>query len=266
MTVRSAMDWGSTADDAARAYQDYLVPGMFLALAEKVVKTAGPLDGARVLDVACGTGSLSRRLTEAGASVTGIDLAPPMVAVARELSSGIAFVEGSADELPFPDDSFDVVTCQQGLQFFPDRPAAVAEMRRVLRDGGRVVIACWCDHTQGGYLLIDQALERHMGEDVAAMIRAPFAIDQESILEELLICAGFGEVEVRRETIPARFVPGLGLAGRIIAGGPVAGVFSAAAPEVRAAVDGDVDAAVQPMLDGDAAVFPMPSLVASATA
>jgi len=78
--------------------------------------------------------------------------------------------------------------------------------------------------------------------------------------------AGFGEVEVRRETIPARFVPGLGLAGRIIAGGPVAGVFSAAAPEVRAAVDGDVDVAIQPMLDGDAAVFPMPSLVASATA
>ena len=139
-------------------------------------------------------------------------------------------------------------------------------MRRVLRDGGRVVIACWCDHTQGGYLLIDQALERHMGEDVAAMIRAPFAIDQESILEELLIGAGFGEVEVRRETIPARFVPGLGLAGRIIAGGPVAGVFSAAAPEVRAAVNGDVDVAIQPMLDGDAAVFPMPSLVASTTA
>jgi len=122
VTVRSAMDWGSTADDAARAYQGYLVPGMFLALAEKVVETAGPLDGARVLDVACGTGSLSRRLTEAGASVTGIDLAPPMVAVARELSSGIAFVEGSADELPFPDDSFDVVTCQQGPAVLP-RPA-----------------------------------------------------------------------------------------------------------------------------------------------
>ena len=58
---------------------------------------------------------------QAGASVTGIDLAPPMLAVARELSEGIAFMEGSADALPFPDDSVDVVTCQQGLQFFPDR-------------------------------------------------------------------------------------------------------------------------------------------------
>ena len=85
-----------------------------------------------MLDVACGTGALSRRLAQAGASVTGIDLAPPMLAVARELSEGIAFIEGSADALPFPDDSFDVVTCQQGLQFFPDR------RRRWARCGG-----CW---------------------------------------------------------------------------------------------------------------------------
>ena len=98
------------------------------------------------------------------------------------------------------------------------------------------------------------------------MSRAPFAIDRESVLEELLIGAGFGEVEVRRETITARFVPGLGFAGRFIAAQPMATEFAAAAPEVRAAVEADVDAAIRPMLDGDAAVFPMPSLVASAVA
>jgi SAM-dependent methyltransferase len=260
------MEWGATPEDAPRAYQGYLVPAMFLELADKVVDAAGPLDGARVLDVACGTGALSRRLAEDGASVTGLDLAPPMLAVARELSSGIAFMEGSAEGLPFPDESFDVVTCQQGLQFFPDRPAALAEMRRVLRDGGRVVIACWCDPRQGGILPIEQALERHMGEEAAAMIRTVFAIDQESVLEELLIGAGFGEVEVRRATITARFVPGLGLARRFIAAQPMAAAFAGAPPEVREAVDGDVDAAIQPMLDGDAAVFPMPSLLGSGTA
>jgi len=263
---RSALDWGATPEDAPRAYQEYLVPAMFSALADVVVEASGTGSGSRVLDVACGTGALSRRLAQAGASVTGIDLAPPMLAVARELSEGIAFIEGSADALPFPDDSFDVVTCQQGLQFFPDRAAAVGEMRRVLAPGGRVVIACWCDHTQGGIFLIEQALRRHMGEEAAAMSRAPFAIDRESVLEELLIGAGFGEVEVRCETITARFVPGLGFAGRFIAAQPMATEFAAAPPEVRAAVDGDVDAAIQPMLEGDAAVFPMPSLVASATA
>jgi ubiquinone/menaquinone biosynthesis C-methylase UbiE len=266
MTEHSAMAWGATPADAPRVYQEYLVPAVFLALADRVVEAAGPLDGSRVLDVACGTGSLSRRLAGAGASVTGIDLAPPMLALARELSSGIAYIEGSADRLPFPDDSFDVVTCQQGLQFFPDRPAAVSEMRRVLREGGGVVIACWCDKSQSGMLLIEQALERHMGEEAAAMIRTVFALDQESLLEELLIGGGFSQVEVHRETITARFVPGRGFAGRFIAAQPMAAAFAAAAPDVRAAVDGDVDAAIQPMLDGDAAVFPMPSLVGSATA
>ena len=64
----------------------------------------------------------------------------------------------------------------------------------------------------------------------------------------------------------ARYVPGLGFAGRFIAANPVAEKFAAAPAEVRAAVDADVDAAIQPMLDGDAAVCPMPSLIASATA
>jgi SAM-dependent methyltransferase len=266
MTDRSALDWGATPEAASRAYQAYLVPAMFSALADLVVEASGVGPGSRVLDVACGTGALSRRLAQAGASVTGIDLAPPMLAVARELSEGIAFMEGSADALPFPDDSFDALTCQQGLQFFPDRAAAVGEMRRVLAPGGRVVIACWCDNTQGAIYLIEQALRRHMGEEAAAMSHAPFAIDQESVLDELLIGAGLSEVEVRRETIAARFVPGLGFAGRFIAAQPMATQFAAAPPEVRAAVEADVDEAIKPMLDGDAAAFPMPSLVATATA
>ena len=95
---------------------------------------------------------------------------------------------------------------------------------------------------------------------------ALFAIDRESVLEELLIGAGFADVEVRREPIVARYVPGLGFAGQVHRRQPCRRQFAAAPAEVRAAVDADVDAAIQPMLDGDAAVFPMPSLIASATA
>ena len=94
-----------------------------------------------------------------------------------------------------------------------------------------------------------------------------FAIDRESVLEELLIGAGFADVEVRRETIVARLRAGARVR-RADSSPPTLSPteFAAAPAEVRAAVDADVDAAIQPMLDGDAAVCPMPSLVASATA
>ncbi len=108
----------------------------------------------------------------------------------------------------------------RGCSSSPTGPPAVAEMRRVLRPGGRVVIACWCDDTQSAILLVEQALRRHVGEEAATMVHGVFAIDRESVLEELLIGAGFADVEVRREPIVARYVPGLGFAGRFIAANP----------------------------------------------
>ena len=102
-----------------------------------------------------------------------------------------------------------------------------------------MVIACWCDDTRSAILLVEQALRRHVGEEAATMVHGVFAIDRESVLEELLIGAGFADVEVRREPIVARYVPGLGFAGRFIAANPVADTFAAAPAEVRAAVDAD---------------------------
>ena len=104
----------------------------------------GDLAGARVLDIGCGDGALVRAFAARGASVTGVDPDPAMLEAARrptaEADVPATFLEGRAENLPFPDAAFDVVTAMTVLCFVPDAKGAVYEMARVLRPGGRLVL------------------------------------------------------------------------------------------------------------------------------
>src|SRR4051812_79747 len=105
----------------ARAYQALFVPALIGAFAPIVADAAAIVSGDRVLDVACGTGVLACEVAaRAGAAgeVVGLDVNPGMLAVARERSPAIAWHEGAAESLPFPDRSFDAVVSQFGLMFF----------------------------------------------------------------------------------------------------------------------------------------------------
>jgi ubiquinone/menaquinone biosynthesis C-methylase UbiE len=133
------------------AYDRLLVGPVFEPWARELVQRATLRRGASVLDLACGPGTVARlvaeRIGDAG-RVVACDLSPGMLAVASAVpgargAAPIEYVESSADALPLADAACDVVVCQQGLQFFPDRRAARNEMRRVLRDGGTVALAVW---------------------------------------------------------------------------------------------------------------------------
>ena len=139
------------AESVPDAYERYVAAALFEPWAELLLDTVGVGEGVEVLDVASGTGvvarAVARRLGASG-RVVASDFSEAMLArsAAVELPAGSApveFVEASADALPFTDRAFDVVLCQQGLQFFPQQQAAVSEMRRVLRPGGVVGIAVW---------------------------------------------------------------------------------------------------------------------------
>jgi ubiquinone/menaquinone biosynthesis C-methylase UbiE len=117
------------------------------AVGEAVVERAGVEPGMDVLDVACGTGNATIPAAKAGARVTGLDFAPALLAIARERSADamveVDWVDGDAQEMPFADASFDRVVSTFGHMFAPDHERTAAEMKRVLRPGGAIAVACW---------------------------------------------------------------------------------------------------------------------------
>jgi SAM-dependent methyltransferase len=146
------------------------VAELIVPLAEDLVALAGITPGARILDVGCGTGNAAIPAALAGGRVTASDLTPELLTagMARARASGAAldWVEADAEELPFPDGSFDVVLSCVGAIFAPDHARAAAELLRVCRPGGRIAMANWTPDGYGGALF--QLLGRHAAEAPAA--------------------------------------------------------------------------------------------------
>ena len=166
-------------------------------------------DADSVLDVACGTGALTRLLAERvgpGGHVTGLDLNAGMLAVAREHLEGptIEWREASALEMPLPDGAFDLVTSQQGLQFFPDRVQGMREMRRVLKPGGRLVLAVWRSTDYNPvWKLVEEVLAELVGPEAAKL--PPFSLGDVGELRRLAREAGFADTTIRIDGRVARF-------------------------------------------------------------
>jgi len=164
---------------AAKAYQALFVPALFAQWAPQVVDAARLAVGQRVLDVACGTGALAREAhlrTGLTGSVVGLDPNAGMLVVAGELAPSIDWRQGTAESMPFPNASFDVVLSQFGLMFM-DRDRAIREMLRVLKPAGRLTVAVW-DRIENipAYLAEVELIERLAGARAADAVRAPFVL------------------------------------------------------------------------------------------
>ena len=171
---------GQVVRSAAEVYEEFFVPALFGQWAGTTVAAAGVRPGGAVLDVACGTGVVAREAANrAGATgtVVGLDCNPGMLAVAEKMAPHIDWRFGRAEELPFDDHGFDAVTCQFALMFFEDRVAALQEMWRVLRPGGRLAVATWdrLDNSPG-YAAMVALLDRLFGQRHADALRAPFVL------------------------------------------------------------------------------------------
>lgn len=156
-----------------------------------------PEPGERWLDVATGTGGVAVRAARAGAQVTGLDITPALLEHARAAAQAaeveVELVEGDAQELPFGNADFDVVTSCFGVIFAPDRKAAARELGRVCRPGGRLGLTVWRPD-EGFHALA----ERFLGERPASY---PGAWGEEGALDELLGTEFELEVEERAQPL-----------------------------------------------------------------
>ena len=186
-------------------YEQHLVGPVFRPWGQVLLDKAQLAPGQSVLDIACGTGIVARLSKQrvGGGDVVGIDISPGMLAVARGIAPDIDWREGSADHLPVDQDQrFDAVFCHQGLQFFPDRPAAAREMRRVMAPGGRLVVGAWRPMEDNPFFHAGyRAAERHLG----SFPDQRHAFGEAAALERLLAGAGFREVRVEPMSLTSHF-------------------------------------------------------------
>lgn len=202
-------DSGQVISSAAEVYDEFFLPALFEAWPRELIAAARVGPGMRVVDVACGTGVLAIEASKAiqpGGSVVGVDLNPGMLTVARSKDPGIDWREAPAEALPFDSDEFNAALCQFGLMFFQDRNAAIREMLRVLRPGGRLAIAVWDSlENTPGYLAITRLLSRLFGEEISDLLRAPYVLGDIKALNSHLLESGTQEPAVSRVAGEARF-------------------------------------------------------------
>jgi ubiquinone/menaquinone biosynthesis C-methylase UbiE len=260
---------------SAELYERYLVPAVTLPSAIDLVDRVGVHSGDRALDVACGTGAVARVAAERvgdDGRVVGLDINPGMLAVARSLGSGlIDWRDGSALALPFDDGEFDVVLCQLGLQFFPDRSAAVREMRRVLVSGGRVGASVYTaiDRNPATHAL-SNALDRHVGPGTSLAKRNEHSLADPQELRALLVGAGFADVRLETAQLTVRFESAAEYVRVQFAATPLAALLAEIDQFERdrlvGEVSADVGAALAPYTHEDGLAFPQEVHVAFASA
>jgi ubiquinone/menaquinone biosynthesis C-methylase UbiE len=271
----SAHEHWQLSGSAPELYERYLVPAITSKWAADLVERARPVNGEAVLDVACGTGIVARSAAEqmTRGRIVGLDLNSGMLAVARsarQRGAPVEWIEGSVLDLPFDDDTFDLVLCQLGLQFFPDQPLAVREMQRVLRPSGRIALSVFSaiEETPAAYAYV-QALDHHLGPGASATKRAEHMFRKAGELASILTKEGFEQVAVETVTKRIDFPSVLEYVRFQLVATPMAALLSDRSERGREeaieAITSHAESLLDPeMLRGGRFRFPQVALVATA--
>ena len=252
----------------AAHYERYFVPTVATAVSHDLLRAAGLGHGDRVLDVACGTGLVARRaadLVGPSGSVAAVDLEPGMIEVAEATAQGAAIEWHVADALALPlaDRSRDVVLCQMGLMLMADPPAAVREMRRVLRPEGRLVIST-PGPIQPPFEAMARAVAEHLDPRLEGFVRAVFSMPDPEQVAQLLREAGLDGIEVETSPTALRLPPPADFLWQYVHLTPMGPLVEGAPETAKDAFERQVVEAWQPFVVDGETRFDQPMVIASA--
>jgi ubiquinone/menaquinone biosynthesis C-methylase UbiE len=250
-------------------YERYFVPSIGAPLAADLIETAALRPGERVLDVACGTGIVARlaagRVGPTGI-VAGLDINPGMLAVARTATPPgivIDWHQAPAHAAALPDRAFDVALCQMGLQFFPDKAAALREMHRVLAPGARIVL-----NVPGPapelFTILAEALAQHIKPELAPFVQQVFSLHDTHELQALMTEAGFTQAAAEPGTKALALPPPAQFLWQYVRSTPLAAAAAEAGQAARAALERDIAARWEPFAHEDGLMLELRVVTASA--
>ena len=230
-------------------YDRYLAPLLFEPYAEEVAQRARAFTPQRILETAAGTGIVTQALHRAlpDAKIVATDLNPAMLDVAakRIRSDNVTFQPADALELPFADGSFDLVVCQFGAMFYPDKVRGNAEARRVLRDDGKYLMVIWdrLDRNPASQIAHDAVASLYPDDPPSFLARTPFSYADSASIERDLSAAGFGLIVTNAVALNSRRVTARDAATGLVAGCPLASEVQERNPDgLEAAVDAAAEA------------------------
>ena len=263
MGSSSASDRWQLSASAAENYERINVPRLFGPWAEVLLERVEMTTGQRVLDLACGTGVVARLAAEKvgpSGAVIGSDLNEGMlIEAAHHVPPGLTIQWELADaqDLPFGDEHFDVVLCQQGLQFVPDQERAVAEIHRVLKVGGLAAVAVWASLEQSPVAHArNEGLIQHLGEDV---LSRPFAQPDAEEWAGLFDGVGFSSVETETVELVTPSDDPRATVGGTLATLPIAEKISAMGETTYQAMIDDMVASLAPWITAGTLLAPTTS-------
>lgn len=190
-------------------YDQHLGPIQFDPFAAELVRRLPPRPPGDVIEIACGTGLVTRRLRERldpALRITATDLSATMLDYAKAQlgeREGIEWRQADALKLPFPDGAFGAVVCGFGIMFVPDRQAMLQEARRVLVDGGILLLSVWDRVEENPHALASaEVIEAMFPGDAEMRFRTPYEMHEPALLLQLLAGARFRDARIETKRIP----------------------------------------------------------------
>lgn len=209
-------------------YDRYLGPVLFEPYASEMVGRLNVSEGASVLELACGTGIVTRRLRDRlppSARLMATDLNEAMINYAARKfrpEEAVEWKQADATALPFADESFDAVVCQFGLMFVPDKETAIREAYRVLKPGGAFLFSVWDAIEQNDLAHIAHTtISTFFEHDPPKFYEVPFCLHDPEVIRSLLAGAGFREIKLSLLTLPSVSPSALEAAKGLVEGNPV---------------------------------------------